>query len=972
MRLILVICLLIGYSGYSQVMTDTLPAFHHYSRSIAFTKAEKKDSAIQHLYKAIEIYGRASAWKRQAQCYNLISRYYFKLSQFSQAILVARAVLAMAPGKLPDNRIEIGRAWVNIGNSYVYKSDNDSAFYAYQKATPIYESLLSENNPELGTFYLSISQVYFYKADYERSISYRLKALAIFTKAYGSKHLEVARAHQSIASTYIMMQEYSPALKHLSNVIDICKSHPNESGLLLQFNYNRMAEIYRVNDDYKKSLHYLKESISLKKKENTPFDVVNYRDLGNIYGKLGQFELALNSFDKALVIAKGMFGERHPACASIYQLRGTVLLQKGLYDKALLDFQKSFVSNSKRFDDLHPYALPLSHDIVSYEETLPLSIDKAQALLERYDKEKREGDLQASLKTFQLADTLLFTGKLSRLTQADKLRFGKFNINLYEGAIMTCLKLYEVTHEKHYQEQAFYFSERNKSMTLAEMLSEAVIKNTGIVPKELLNFQNKLNDEITSLQSQIQEAKAHQKDPVPLEGKLFTLNLRADSIMAKLEHDYPRYYQSKYKQSNAIEVNELQKVIPNQTTMLEYFEGNKNVYLFFISNKSYEVRSIAKTDLYDSLLIEFGRSTNTARIEEIHSEKSYNRFVHASCELFKLLMKEAFVREDREVPTRKLIIVPDGRLCYLPFEILLTDQPTPSTGDYTSLKYLLKKYAVSYGYSAALYFKNNIEQANIDHASGKGLLAFAPRYDSNKPNSLQADLPDQFRNATGELKWNQHEVERINQVFKGDDYLAGEATEGRFKQLAPRYDIIHLAMHAWADDDEPMNSALVFAQESDSLEDGLLHAFELYNMKLNARMVVLSGCNTGAGKLAKGEGIMSLGRAFSYAGVPSIVMSHWEVDDETTSILMEYFYDNLSKGMNKSAAMRAAKLMYLENTDVAKMHPFYWAAFVIIGEDDPLPLPASIHTLEIGILGVAILLLAFITFWYLKKKPVKL
>ena len=162
------------------------------------------------------------------------------------------------------------------------------------------------------------------------------------------------------------------------------------------------------------------------------------------------------------------------------------------------------------------------------------------------------------------------------------------------------------------------------------------------------------------------------------------------------------------------------------------------------------------------------------------------------------------------------------------------------------------------------------------------------------------------------------------------------ANEAVFKSNAIDYGILHLATHAIIDGENPLNSYLIFTSTGDSTEDNNLYAWELYNMRLNAQMAVLSACNTGFGKLQRGEGVMSLGRAFAYAGVPSIVMSLWPAEDESTADLMGYFYEALAEGQSKDEALRNAKLRFLKEMPPSKHHPFYWAGFVVQGDAGPL------------------------------------
>ncbi len=124
------------------------------------------------------------------------------------------------------------------------------------------------------------------------------------------------------------------------------------------------------------------------------------------------------------------------------------------------------------------------------------------------------------------------------------------------------------------------------------------------------------------------------------------------------------------------------------------------------------------------------------------------------------------------------------------------------------------------------------------------------------------------------------------------------------RTVAGEYDIIHLAMHTYLNDQNPMNSAMIFSQVSDTPEDGLLYTYEVYGIPLKTRMVVLSSCNTGSGILSTGEGILSLARGFLYSGSQSVVMSMWEIEDKSGTEIIKMFYENLKKGKSKSKALR--------------------------------------------------------------------
>jgi CHAT domain-containing protein len=200
-------------------------------------------------------------------------------------------------------------------------------------------------------------------------------------------------------------------------------------------------------------------------------------------------------------------------------------------------------------------------------------------------------------------------------------------------------------------------------------------------------------------------------------------------------------------------------------------------------------------------------------------------------------------------------------------------------------------------------------------------------------------------------------------MIKSDVYMDESATENNFKRLAGNYDILHLAMHTIVDNENPMYSKLAFTQNVDSFEDGFLNTYEIYNMKYNARLAVLSSCQTGFGKLQKGEGVMSLARGFMYAGCPSIIMTLWQVSDKSGARLMKDFYRSLKKGRDKTESLRDAKLEFLKKADQLKAHPYFWSTYVVIGDATPL-YPSRSKLLWMVIILIVIASAGTAAYWY--------
>jgi CHAT domain-containing protein len=169
-------------------------------------------------------------------------------------------------------------------------------------------------------------------------------------------------------------------------------------------------------------------------------------------------------------------------------------------------------------------------------------------------------------------------------------------------------------------------------------------------------------------------------------------------------------------------------------------------------------------------------------------------------------------------------------------------------------------------------------------------------------------------------------------MYKGDYFVNSDATEQKFYDVAGDYRMVHLSTHGVADARQGDYSYLAFAEQKDSIENEFLYVRDIYNTQLNADLVFLSACETAQGELQRGEGIISLARAFAYAGAKSIITTLWQVDDAATKDISIEFYKNLKKGLTKDFALRQAKLRHIKSARSAQKHPFFWAAMIGIGD----------------------------------------
>lgn len=354
------------------------------------------------------------------------------------------------------------------------------------------------------------------------------------------------------------------------------------------------------------------------------------------------------------------------------------------------------------------------------------------------------------------------------------------------------------------------------------------------------------------------------------------------------------------------------------------------------------------------LLAESGKFSDAFTYAEQYKAKTILDILSQGRNLFSELLSDTLKAQLQQITSQHESPI----LFYLPFEMLVFDTTgVESPYDFENAKFLLEKFDVSYVSSASLLDPGLQTLRKPD----KGILAMGnPDFGPQPDEPEQGELLASKEPITGSrvivesllpLPNSETEVKAIGGVLRGlnNNILTGNrATEENFKSNAPDYRILHLATHFLTNDYQPLYSKIALAQNGDAEEDGFLQTYEVFNMNLNADWVVLSACNTALGKLRKGEGVIGISRAFLFAGVPSMVVSLWNVDDKATAIIMRDFYKYMKAGFNKKHALRRAKVDYLKASGAG---PYYWAPFILIGDWQPLDLPTrpALNTWLIGI-----------------------
>ena len=389
------------------------------------------------------------------------------------------------------------------------------------------------------------------------------------------------------------------------------------------------------------------------------------------------------------------------------------------------------------------------------------------------------------------------------------------------------------------------------------------------------------------------------------------------------------------------EIGKISSSLKPATTILLYYLDEFANLCASISSAGVEIYQIpVENDFYSDLGLFQELNTRQTMLDE--------NWCRLSNKIYKSLV-QSYVKN---MATNELIIISSGILNRIPFESLVTSWSKNSEGKF-AVKYLMQDMNIRYEYSLKPFYKS---ETGKQMAGKEKVYAFAPKYAVPSATTRgMTILPGRnymesnLRSESFPLKFNVPEAEMVASSQNGVAFVNDDATEEKFREVAGNADILHLSMHSYAFNEDPMYWGLVFAENKNGtgsgktnlditswFDDGILYAYEIYQMNLKSDMVVLSACETGIGRYETGEGTRSLGLAFRYAGCNNTVMSLWAVDDEYTQELMRSFYNYLKQGKPKAEALKLAKNDFVKNNKTAG--PFFWAGFILYGDNQPVNL----------------------------------
>ncbi|WP_271784114.1 CHAT domain-containing protein [Aquimarina algiphila] len=913
------------------------------------------DKALEHLEKALVILDKTFGIEHTnvALCNISISKFFRISGKYDMALSLLNKVLPILIDKFKIYHSTFSYLFIEFANIYFKKGWYDQSITYQQKVLYIDSKIYPKNHSFIGTDYNNIGVMHQYKGQYDIAISYYKKTLINYINSLGKNHNAVARVYNNIANTYKAKKEYDIALTYYQKTLKIRIHTLGERHSLNSYSYLDIGDIYVVKKEYDIALQYYQKALKI---QEHLFGEINYyicdiyNAIANVYSEKEEYNKAIKHLQQSITIRLQTDGKHHPRTAKSYNQIANVYYKTEKYDKATLYYNKAIIANTKPNTELIDANKLNPDNYLDANILLHTLQGKAKTLQKRFVDNNKNNDLNTSINIYQKTDVLIHYIRQTLQNHNDKITFAQQAKEVYTDAIQAQLLSYKKYQKQQSLERAFYYSEKSKANTLKELLLDSNAKSFSGLPKSILELEQHLKAERSIYTSEIlQERTSQFTDTFKIntyESKLFDLDRKQDSLTQIIEKNYPKYYQLKH-QDTIISVSNIQEKLSPNTTVLEFFSSDRISYAFLISKNNINVTVLSTPEL-------------TKPIEQLKKtiiNKNIIPFKEISHQLYTTLIQP--IKD--HITGDELIIIPDGSLWHLNFELLLTQKD--ASKDPRVLSYLLKEYAISYASSTTLLF-NSFKNKKIPKKQQE-CLAFS--FSNTEVTDSKTMSLATLRNTGDDLPGTRKEIKAISDIVDGEYYYGQQAIEANFKKKASQYNILHLALHGEIDNKHPENSKLLFTKSKDSIEDNYLYSHELFAMDIPAELTVLSACNTGSGKISKGEGIMSLGNAFQYAGTKSLLLSSWEVSDQTTPELIKYFYINLKKGMNKAKALQQAKLQYLNTANINRLDPFYWGSFYLVGDATPMYFKNNTMiywNIGLGILGVLLIL----GFWYRRKK----
>lgn len=791
--------------------------------------------------------------------------------------------LAIAQDNDEKYGAQIAEILQGIGNIKWFMQEWDSAVPYFKKAIEKTTEVYGYYSPETAENCSLLAVLYSFTPNFNAGLDYGLKAQEIYEKIQPD-------------DKFVLFQQYADNLTSFKKYGDLDKTAELMQKLTAYYHLNRSALANYPHQDFpnldaaKTVFFYRQLEYATAMQDSLAAERVYARFLKEVmtegtqpYSPREQNTIAKFSLETGLLFHRS----GHYAKAKAYYSNALDFSQRIQYQFGVLQaywILSSMAADYERWDDvLHYVGLAFENpDFENFNQVMTMRNNLGHAYFEKGNDDEAFRVYSEVLEHYFSAD------------EETNNFYAIQNLNEIAGKYLI---MNQRKPDRTYLEEAY------KAYHLSSVIFSRLYRG-GSFNDQLATYQGQINEGMLLCSILLDEhyQEAAERMEINHSDLLWSrfLDNQSDSAL-EIDRDHLSFHSFSRAE---FDLKKVQNELGRNEMVLRYVLADSMVFAY----------AITKNDLVLKRL-SVGTEALRASIDDyLFDLKNFKTtYVAKSEELFSVLIKPLSVEK-----YEKLTIINDGFLGYLPFETLIDDDGT----------FLLENHQITYSSSLKLWEIQNDTHA---HHTNK-LAAFSPKYEpSFAAHTTDETVQNLVRAGYYELLGAENEATAIHALFDGTLFLAEEATKNNFVSQVSDFDVIHLAMHAVLDEDDPANSSLIFN------ENEKLFLREFYDLNIPAQLAVLSACNTGVGEIKRGEGVQSLSRAFTYAGVKSTVMSLWPAPDQQTSQIMVSFYENLKDGLNKAQALQHAKLAYLKNTDHEPLkHPFFWAGFVLSGNNSPI------------------------------------
>jgi len=790
----------------------------------------------------------------------------------------------------------------------------------------------------------NLLDVYRYKGEYEMAIRISEKYLLHidkYSKSFDQFQEHKARLTAGIGFYLFEMQKYKRSFEFLTQAnYEAGKIQSKRlRSILIRNNYKYISDIYLSANKFEDALTSINKAINFSELQSTKQNPSTLNQKVKILIEHGElFEAESNAIICLENFIKKKIRKRKEEAIYISSLGHILYLQNKL-DSAqhYLDLAADLVD------------IPLEKNLNTFETylTVPnfntntiLILSRIAALdLTLYENSGDKTCRENALKRYQQAFNGAKFLQKELSSKSAKIQLNRAIQKHFSNYLDILLDMYAESPDWEIYTAIAQLIEDNKAIVLKQDVYEKNLKLKANLPQELLDQELSVQEQMNTLNRKIKKHKVQEGEEGIIDewkSELLDLKYQEKDIQKQIEQDYPEYYNSKYTLQH-IDLDGVKNSLDKGDMYLNYYRSDSLMICAWMTKSDYGIKVISDLEIVDK---DMEQLINISRNDPAQgfSNRDFQTFKNASHKLHQTLLP---VEKITAFASNYLIISPTHQLNYFPFEILVTANDE-NASSFKSLDYLVKSTNIEYASSTELWL--NSQKSERDELNS--IVSLAPFVGEGKATNRSALGDEDLAN----LPCSDDEVESIAGYYAHTPLKGLSANKEVFATLG-KHDIIHLATHAIVDETSPELNRLMF-------HDDYLDIQDLETMNLDAKLAVLSACNTGSGALRSGEGVINLGKGFRSAGVPSFVTSLWSINDCATASIVDHFYSQLNNE-NLSSALRLAKLDYLSSADKLTAHPYYWSGLVFSGNKDVFTKASSNipwKYISIGMLGIFLVL----------------